>query len=140
MKGFSEYFLILLMIIIIQYLFNYASATFCDNEFSSDVIWIYVASSINGKSSLTSEGYAYVNSGLRISSCIPPGIPFLSVKAFNDTFVYPFSARVGEDYTVIFHSPAGNYIGSAVTHNYCTGDVPESHVGCVAFLSGGCAV
>jgi hypothetical protein len=35
---------------------------------------------------------------------------------------------------------AGTYIGTVVTHNYCTGDTPESHVGVVAYLSGACGV
>lgn len=117
-------------------------ATFCYNEFSSDLIWIYVASSINGKNSSTSSGYTYIDSGLYISSCIPSPFPIkgLRTEVFNDTFRFSFFAEVGRNYTIIFPPPAGNYVGIGVIQNTCTGDTPESHIGCVAFLSGTCGV
>mgnify|MGYP001774356786 CR=1 FL=1 len=50
-------------IVIISYSFNYAFATFCNNEFSSDILWIYVEASINGNDPSSSSGYDFIDSG-----------------------------------------------------------------------------
>jgi len=76
---------------------------------------------------------------LKISQC-PSGFNYLQVNIFNDTFVATIYPEIGQSINVFFPPLAGTYIGTVVTHNYCTGDTPESHVGVVAYLSGACGV
>jgi hypothetical protein len=78
-------------------------STWCYNEFSSDVIWIYVEASISGQNSLTSNGSGGVDSGLKISQC-PSGFNYLQVKIFNDTFVATIYPEINQSINVFFPS------------------------------------
>lgn len=112
--------------------------TFCYNEFSGDLIWIYVEAYISGASPSSSSGYSFIDSG---GSCLPGTLGALRVKIFNEYVVYSnIYVEVGKQYGFIWDPPSGDYIGTAVVQNLCSGDDPASHVSCVAFLNGACAI
>ncbi|MGC9069394.1 MAG: hypothetical protein ACP5IZ_10555 [Thermoprotei archaeon] len=138
MKGFSEYFLILLMIIIIQYSFNYASATFCDNGGSGQQTWVYVEAFISGSSAQQSSGYGYETSGFHYPIHVCPGGPYLWMVIFSEyenTYYYfwPIGWSVRQSFP-ISASTAGRYIGVSIEANGCKDVRP----GVVAFLGGTC--
>ncbi|MGC8949534.1 MAG: hypothetical protein ACP5OK_09395 [Thermoprotei archaeon] len=134
-------YIVLVIMMLILLLILYARpiyGTFCYNEFSSDLIWIYVEAYISGVSPSSSSGYSFIDSG---GSCLPGTHGALRVKIFNEYVVYPnICVEVNKQYGFIWNPPSGNYIGTAIVQNLCTGDDPVSHVSCVAFLNGACAI
>jgi|GEM_PF-7028687 len=62
---FKKFLLIIFSLIFIIILVIPVYATWYYNEFSSDVIWIYVEASISGQNSLTSSGSGGVDSGFK---------------------------------------------------------------------------